>query len=71
MKRVATAQVNCLIKKGRCTIAFDNLYLIPTAEVPVTNIFRDVILDAEGFSDKIYCIPAFASVEKQVAMAKT
>ena len=23
----------------------DNLYLIPTAEVPVTNIFRDVILD--------------------------
>ena len=26
-----------------CTV--DNLYLIPTAEVPVTNIFRDVILD--------------------------
>ncbi len=25
----------------------DNLYLIPTAEVPVTNIFRDVILSAE------------------------
>jgi len=25
----------------------DNLYLIPTAEVPVTNIFRDVILDAK------------------------
>ncbi len=25
----------------------DNLYLIPTAEVPVTNIYRDVILDAE------------------------
>ena len=24
----------------------DNLYLIPTAEVPVTNIYRDVILDA-------------------------
>ena len=23
----------------------DNLYLIPTAEVPVTNIFRDEILD--------------------------
>ncbi|MFI3260083.1 MAG: serine--tRNA ligase [Rikenellaceae bacterium] len=23
----------------------DNLYLVPTAEVPVTNIFRDVILD--------------------------
>ena len=26
-----------------CTL--DNLYLIPTAEVPVTNIYRDVILD--------------------------
>ena len=25
----------------------DNLYLIPTSEVPVTNIYRDVILDAE------------------------
>ena len=27
----------------------DNFYLVPTAEVPVTNIYRDVILDAEGF----------------------
>ena len=26
----------------------DDLYLIPTAEVPVTNIFRDVILDEKG-----------------------
>ncbi len=26
----------------------DNLYLIPTAEVPVTNIYRDVILDAKN-----------------------
>ena len=25
----------------------DNLYLVPTAEVPVTNIYRDVILDEE------------------------
>lgn len=25
----------------------DNLYLIPTAEVPVTNLYRDVILDGE------------------------
>ncbi|HKJ43551.1 MAG TPA: serine--tRNA ligase [Sunxiuqinia sp.] len=25
----------------------DNLYLIPTAEVPVTNLYRDVILDAK------------------------
>ncbi|PCI33036.1 MAG: serine--tRNA ligase [Flavobacteriaceae bacterium] len=27
----------------------DNLYLIPTAEVPVTNIFRDVLLKEEEF----------------------
>ena len=26
-------------------VGIDNLYLIPTAEVPVTNIYRDVILD--------------------------
>ena len=30
----------------------DNLYLIPTAEVPVTNIYRDVILKAEEFPIK-------------------
>lgn len=30
----------------------DNLYLIPTAEVPVTNIYRDVILDANQFPIK-------------------
>jgi seryl-tRNA synthetase len=30
----------------------DNLYLIPTAEVPVTNIYRDVILDAEDLPVK-------------------
>ena len=30
-------------------VQLDNLYLIPTAEVPVTNIFRDVILSEAGF----------------------
>lgn len=30
----------------------DNLYLIPTAEVPVTNIYRDVIVDAKQFPIK-------------------
>ena len=30
-------------------IGVDNLYLIPTAEVPVTNIFRDVILSEADF----------------------
>lgn len=31
----------------------DNLYLIPTAEVPVTNIFRDVIVDEKEFPIKL------------------
>ena len=30
----------------------DDLYLIPTAEVPVTNIYRDVILDQKDFPIK-------------------
>jgi seryl-tRNA synthetase len=30
----------------------DNYYLIPTAEVPVTNIYRDVILNADKFPIK-------------------
>ncbi len=33
-------------------ITEDNLYLIPTAEVPVTNIYRDVILDARDLPCK-------------------
>ena len=33
-----------------CTL--DNLYLIPTAEVPVTNIYRDVILDEKDLPIK-------------------
>lgn len=31
----------------------DNLYLVPTAEVPVTNIYRDVILDEKDFPVKM------------------
>lgn len=31
----------------------DDLYLIPTAEVPLTNIYRDVILPSENFSIKL------------------
>lgn len=30
----------------------DNFYLIPTAEVPVTNIYRDVVLDADSLPYK-------------------
>ena len=31
----------------------DDFYLVPTAEVPVTNIFRDVILDADKIPQKL------------------
>lgn len=34
-------------------IAEDDLYLIPTAEVPLTNMFRDAILPSEDFSIKV------------------
>ncbi len=34
-------------------IGEDDLYLIPTAEVPLTNIYRDVILPDDNFSIKI------------------
>lgn len=34
-------------------VGIDNLYLIPTAEVPVTNIFRDVIVKAEELPIKL------------------
>ncbi|OFZ56777.1 MAG: serine--tRNA ligase [Bacteroidetes bacterium RIFCSPHIGHO2_02_FULL_44_7] len=34
-------------------VGADDLYLIPTAEVPLTNMYRDVILPDENFSIKI------------------
>ncbi|MGP1478637.1 MAG: serine--tRNA ligase [Capnocytophaga sp.] len=37
-------------------VGIDNLYLIPTAEVPVTNIFRDVLLNE---SDLPICCTAY------------
>lgn len=33
-------------------VTLDNLYLIPTAEVPVTNLYRDVILPADALPVK-------------------
>ncbi len=33
-------------------VTLDNFYLIPTAEVPVTNIYRDVILEADELPKK-------------------
>ncbi len=33
-------------------VGLDNFYLIPTAEVPVTNLYRDVILNATDFPVK-------------------
>lgn len=34
-------------------VGLDNFYLIPTAEVPVTNIYRDVVLNASAFPIKM------------------
>lgn len=34
-------------------VGIDNLYLIPTAEVPVTNIFRDEIVKTENLPMKV------------------
>jgi len=34
-------------------VGLDNFYLIPTAEVPVTNIYRDMILEAADFPVKM------------------
>ncbi len=34
-------------------VGIDDLYLIPTAEVPLTNMFRDVILEEKDFPVKI------------------
>ena len=34
-------------------VGLDDYYLVPTAEVPVTNIFRDVILENDKFPQKL------------------
>ena len=48
----------------------DDLYLIPTAEVPVTNIYRDVILDEKQLPIK-NCAYAHVSAVKPVHTGKT
>jgi seryl-tRNA synthetase len=48
MRLLPLVQASYPIKRGRCIMSEDNLYLIPTAEVPLTNIFRDEIIP---FSD--------------------
>ena len=41
-------------KEGQMYFApLDGLYLVPTAEVPVTNLFRDVILPSDAFPQKL------------------
>ena len=44
-------------------VTLDNFYLIPTAEVPVTNIYRDVILDAKDLPLKIRPIRPVSGVK--------
>ncbi len=49
----------------------DNFYMVPTAEVPVTNIFRDVILGADDFPQKLTaytpCFRREAALDEMVA----
>jgi seryl-tRNA synthetase len=48
----------------------DNFYLIPTAEVPVTNIYRDEIIEEKDLPKRIQHT-VHASAVKRVAMART
>ena len=45
-------------------IGIDNLYLVPTAEVPLTNIYRDVILESK---DLPRCMTAYTSCFRREA----
>lgn len=50
----ATATGQLPDKEGQMYhVTEDDLYLIPTAEVPVTNVYRDVILEEEDFPIKM------------------
>lgn len=57
-------------KEGRMYHATaDGYYLVPTAEVPVTNIFRDVILEGEELPVKMTAYTP-ASAVRQAHTAK-
>jgi seryl-tRNA synthetase len=45
MVNEASAYGLTVARQRRANVPRRNLYLIPTAEVPVTNMFRDVILN--------------------------
>ena len=47
----------------------DDFYLIPTAEVPVTNIYRDVIIDEDPEANVIM-VTAAGQKEKMVEAIK-
>ncbi|MEQ6341225.1 MAG: serine--tRNA ligase [Gammaproteobacteria bacterium] len=51
-----------IYQRGSFTPKEENWYLIPTAEVPVTNIVRDVIIEADYMPRKYVChTPCFRS----------
>jgi seryl-tRNA synthetase len=53
-EETATATGQLPDKEGQMYhVTGDDLYLIPTAEVPVTNVYRDVILNEEDFPIKM------------------
>ncbi len=45
-------------------VPIDGLYLIPTAEVPVTNIYRDTIIESKNFP---ICLTAFSQCYRREA----
>jgi seryl-tRNA synthetase len=48
-------------------ITGDNLYVIPTAEVPITNIFRDTILHESDFpNQEVWIYPMFPKRSRQL-----
>ena len=54
--RITTGQLPD--KEGQCT-SIKRGGLIPTAEVPVTNFFRDEILSAKSIACQKMCTPCF------------
>jgi seryl-tRNA synthetase len=51
-----------VVQRDAITLRVENWYLIPTAEVPVTNIVRDVIVEAEAMPRKFVAhTPCFRS----------
>ncbi len=56
---------------ARASIEDNDHWLIPTAEVPVTNLYRDEILEDAQASHRLYCVHAVLSRGGGSGRAKT